>query len=72
MAEIYIKLPGDLKRLKEIVSKSKFTEKDAKELSNKVRESMHKDLVKRGLIWMKVVIDSNVLFSILIWKEQII
>lgn len=34
----------------EIILKSKFTESDAEELSNKVKESMHNDLVKRGLI----------------------
>lgn len=40
----------DLKRLKKIVSKSKFTEKDADELSEKIKLSMHEDLVKRGLL----------------------
>jgi hypothetical protein len=40
----------DLKRLKQIVAKSQFTEKDAQELSNKVNNSMHEDLVKRGLL----------------------
>ena len=40
----------DLKRLKKIVSKSKLTEEDVKELSDKVDKSMHDDLVKRGLL----------------------
>jgi len=35
---------------KDIVSKSKFTEKDAKELASKVELSMHKDLKSKGLI----------------------
>ena len=39
-----------LKRFKEIVSKSKFTEKDADLLSKKVKESMHKKLKESGLI----------------------
>ncbi len=34
----------------EIISKSKFSEQDAEELSEKVELSMHHDLVKRGLI----------------------
>jgi len=34
----------------EIISKSEFTEEDAKELADKVDKSMHNDLVKRGLI----------------------
>ena len=40
----------DLKKLKKILSKSKFTEKDADELSDKVKKSMHEDLVRRGLL----------------------
>ncbi|MDD5417161.1 MAG: hypothetical protein PHU12_04260 [Candidatus Aenigmarchaeota archaeon] len=34
----------------EIISKSEFKESDADELSDKVKESMYNDLVKRGLI----------------------
>ena len=40
----------DLAIAEEIISKSKFTESDAEELSAKVKQSMHGDLVKRGLI----------------------
>ncbi len=39
-----------LKRFKQIVSKSQFTEKDAEELSEKVKKSMHRDLIKKGLV----------------------
>ena len=39
-----------LKRLKKILSKSKFSENDAKGLADKVDKSMHDDLVKRGLL----------------------
>ncbi|AJF62735.1 MAG: hypothetical protein QT11_C0001G0593 [archaeon GW2011_AR20] len=39
-----------LKEFKKIVSKSKFTEKDADELSKKVKDSMYKKLKKEGLI----------------------
>jgi hypothetical protein len=35
---------------KKIVSKSKFTERDAERLSEKVKKSMHDNLVKKGLI----------------------
>ena len=35
---------------KKIISESKFTEKDAEELSEKVKLSMHNDLKKKGLI----------------------
>jgi len=38
------------KRAKEIVSKSKFTVKDAEFFSEKVKKSMHDDLVKKKLI----------------------
>ena len=38
----------ELSAAKEIVSKSKFTQKDADELTNKVKDSMHKQL--RGKI----------------------
>ena len=37
-------------RFKKIISKSKFTEQDAKELSEKVKLSMHNDLKKKGLV----------------------
>jgi len=40
----------ELSIAKEIISKSKFTEKDADELSEKVKKSMHEDLVKKGLL----------------------
>ena len=40
----------DLERLKQIASKSKFTEKDAKEMSEKVKLAMHQNLVDKGLI----------------------
>lgn len=40
----------ELARAKEIVSKSKFTEKDAEELSEKVKKSMHESLKKEDLI----------------------
>ena len=36
-------------RVKKILKKSKFTEKDAKELSEKVKKSMHEQLKKEGL-----------------------
>jgi chromosome condensin MukBEF MukE localization factor len=39
-----------LQKFRTIVSKSKFTEEDAKELAEKVRSSMHKKLKKKGLI----------------------
>ncbi len=39
-----------LKKVKKILSKSKFTEKDVKELSEKVKESMHKQLKANNLI----------------------
>ena len=39
-----------LTKFLEIVSKSKFTEKDADLLSKKVRASMHERLKKKGLI----------------------
>ena len=39
-----------LKRFKEVVSKSKFSEKDVEEISEKVKKSMHEDLVKKGLV----------------------
>jgi hypothetical protein len=39
-----------LQKFRAIVSKSKFTEKDADELIDKVKLSMHKRLKKKGLI----------------------
>ncbi|MEK6835345.1 MAG: hypothetical protein AABX61_03725 [Nanoarchaeota archaeon] len=39
-----------LKRFIEIVSRSKFTEKDADELSKKVKNSMYRELKKEGLV----------------------
>ena len=39
-----------LQKLKKILSKSRFTEQDADELAEKVKASMHKELVKKGLI----------------------
>ena len=40
----------ELSVAKEIISKSKFTERDAEKLSNKVRSSMHSQLKAEGLI----------------------
>jgi hypothetical protein len=51
----FIEQLGDLKRLnmlrsfQKIVSKSKFTEKDADFFSEKVKKAMHDSLVKEGL-----------------------
>ena len=45
-----VRLQEELEKVKKIVSKSKFTEKDADELSEKVKKSMHDDLKRRGLI----------------------
>ena len=42
--------PEKLKKVKEIISKSKFTEEDAEFFSEKVKKAMHEDLVKEGLI----------------------
>ena len=39
-----------LQKFRAIVSNSKFTEKDAEELAEKVKLSMHKRLKKKGLI----------------------
>ncbi len=39
-----------LQEIEKIISKSKFTEKDAEELSRKVKESMHKNLKDKGLV----------------------
>lgn len=36
-------------KFKELVSKSKLTEKDAKELADKVNKEMHDELKKKGL-----------------------
>lgn len=43
------KLQEDLQKLKRIISKSKFTEKDAEELSDKIKKSMHQNLKRAGL-----------------------
>ena len=40
----------DFEEFKRIVSKSKFTEKDADELAEKVKSSMHKRLKAEGLV----------------------
>lgn len=40
----------EYKLFKSIVAKSKMTEKDADELANKVKASMHKRLKREGLI----------------------
>ena len=45
-----LKKSAALAKFLEIVSKSKFTEKDADLLSEKVRASMHKRLREKGLI----------------------
>ncbi|MDO8508533.1 MAG: hypothetical protein Q7S27_02505 [Nanoarchaeota archaeon] len=45
-----IKIQQDLQRAKEIVSKSKFTDKNAEELSNKIKASMLKTLKEKGII----------------------
>jgi len=39
-----------LNRLKKIISNSKFTEKDADEISEKIKKSMHDRLKKEGRI----------------------
>ena len=44
------KLREQLEEFRRIVSKSKFTEKDSDELSDKVKSSMHERLKKRGLL----------------------
>jgi len=44
------KTKKSLKSVQAILSKSKFTEKDAKELSDKVRKAMHEKLKKEGLV----------------------
>ena len=40
----------ELTMAEEIISESKFTEKDAEELSEKVKLSMHNSLKKKGLV----------------------
>ena len=40
----------ELSVAKEIVSKSKFTEQDADEIANKVKSSMHLQLINKGLV----------------------
>lgn len=37
-------------RFKKLVANSKFTEKDAEEMSDKIKASMHKHLVDEGFI----------------------
>ena len=44
------KLREQLEQFRRIISKSKFTEKDANELSDKVKSAMHERLKKRGLL----------------------
>ena len=44
------KLQEQYERFSKIVSKSKFTKKDAEEMSAKVKAAMHKHLVDKGLI----------------------
>ena len=44
------KLAEALETVQTIVSASAFTEQDAKELADKVKKSMHDQLVKEGLI----------------------
>lgn len=44
-----LKLQERLRRFMKIVSKSKFTEKDADELSKKAKDSMYKKLKQEGL-----------------------
>jgi len=39
-----------LQKFRKIISKSNLTEKDAEELADKVKLSMHKSLKKKGLI----------------------
>ena len=39
-----------VEEIERIISKSKFTESDADELSGKVKKSMHDSLVREGLI----------------------
>jgi len=45
-----LEISSDLGKFLQIVSKSKFTEKDAEFLSAKVKASMHKRLQEKGLI----------------------
>ena len=45
-----IKREEILKRFMKIISKSKFTEKDADLLSKKVKDSMHRSLKEEGLV----------------------
>ncbi len=44
-----IKRKQDLQRAKEIIAKSKFTEKDAEEISNKIKITMLKTLKEKGI-----------------------
>ena len=43
-------LQEELKEIKKIVSKSKFTEKDAEVISKKIKSSMHERLKREGSI----------------------
>ena len=61
----------ELEKFLKIISKSKFTEKDARLLSIKVKASMHKSLKDKGLIWMGVILDANILFRTLISSGDI-
>ena len=45
-----IELLKALEEAKRIASKSKLTLEDANKLSDKIKESMHKDLKRRGLV----------------------
>jgi len=45
-----LKKSKDLEKFLKIVSKSKFTKKDADILSKKTKESMHKNLKEKNLI----------------------
>ena len=39
-----------MREIEKIISKSKFTERDAEELSKKVKKSMHRNLKNEGLV----------------------
>jgi hypothetical protein len=41
---------NSLETVKKIIAKSTFTEKDAEQLSEKVKQSMHKNLKQNGMI----------------------
>ena len=50
--EVFKKIEEEkaLEKIREIIDKSDFTEKDAEELAEKVKVSMHKSLKEKGLI----------------------